>query len=254
MKPNCTFSSPKTCAFWNPVHLRRTSLSQSLGPCIILLFAWIWQKNNTPCESRGPDCSLWKEKVFLEEKKKSGTSFFSPKIGHCFLFQAGRRLCARPPKRPGSARALSLALAPRPRAARGGGGGAAPRFPALRARWPARAPPAPAGARALTALSSFPVKADRAQRACVDAAPDTLGTADASHDHGCTAAPLHTLLLRGPRGAWEKPRPRPQDAILIGRSRGAELQAPPPDSRARSPRGRGGPVRALREPRLQASL
>lgn len=33
----------------------------------------------------------------------------------------------------------------------------------------------------LTMLSSFPVKADRAEGACVDAAPDTLGTTQCSH-------------------------------------------------------------------------
>lgn len=36
-------------------------------------------------------------------------------------------------------------------------------------------------ARGLTVLSSFPVKADRAERACVDAVLDTLGTVDAWH-------------------------------------------------------------------------
>lgn len=49
-----------------------------------------------------------------------------------------------------------------------------------------------ASAPGLTVLSSFPVKADRAESPCVDAALDTLGTAGrvARTDHCCTAPHL----------------------------------------------------------------
>lgn len=57
----------------------------------------------------------------------------------------------------------------------------------------------------LTVLSSFPVKADRAESPCVDAALDTLGTAGVSHAPTIAArlptsppAP-NTLLTRGSR-------------------------------------------------------
>lgn len=149
-------------------------------------------KNNTSLQRRGPKLLTVKGKGIFGGKNRE--FLFSPKIGHSFLFQASRRLYVQLPGCPGSAASLWRG-GPAPRAAPG-----YLRFPPTgRPRLPLAG--SCSGARGLTVLSSFPVKADRAERACVDAALDILGTADASHGrpllHGCSAP--NTLLSRGSR-------------------------------------------------------
>lgn len=141
----------------------------------------------------------WKEKVFLERKKK--TFLFLSKNRDYFLFQADGGLRARPPR---SHFSLPCELC----------GGCTPRPHA----WPGfLRSPAPPG---LTVLSSFPVKADGAQSPCVDAAQDTLGTADTPLGrpllHGSCPLPLQTLclleVLDAPGKGWRPPGPPGPDS------------------------------------------
>lgn len=114
-----------------------------------------------------PTLWLWKERIFLEEKQ----GFFLSKNREPFSFPGSRRLFAR---------SLFLLSLLRHKYCGWGivslnslGGHSAPVICSL-----FRSCHPPPG---LTILSSFPVKADRAEGACVDAAPDTLGTTQCSH-------------------------------------------------------------------------
>lgn len=95
---------------------------------------------------------------------------FSPKIENCFLSQAAEDFRAHPfLSVPAQAQILQL-------------GDCEPELPGwsqcLSYLLSVQVLSPPPG---LTMLSSFPVKADRAEGACVDAAPDTLGTTQCSH-------------------------------------------------------------------------
>lgn len=109
-------------------------------------------------------------------RKKQGISFFS-KNRALFSFPGRQKTLCAASWLPWLSRER-CSWGPAPRAAPGGVAPQAPCVSCSLATGPGSLwPCAAAGAWGLTVLSSFPVKADRAERACVDAALDILGTA-----------------------------------------------------------------------------